>query len=80
MANPTESSKLAKLWKNNKVMIVMVPALVGLHMAWRWVQDQEEFVPKGTQKEYPWIEISRHYKNYKNSQKQAAEATQTSGE
>ena len=72
--------RAVKTFKDNSLGITMVGILVGAHIGWRWLQDQEEFVPKGTQKEYPWIEISRHYKNYKNSQKQAAEATQTSGE
>ena len=40
----------------------MGSALVGLHMAWRWVQDQEEFVPTNTRhnwkpKDYPWVEV-----------------------
>ena len=77
---PDIMSKVISFVKNNQLTIGMGVLLVGGHIGWRAIQDQEEFVPKGTQKEYPWIEISRHYKNYKDSQKQAAEATQTSGE
>lgn len=36
--------------------------LAGGHFGWRWMQEQEEFVPKGQQKEYPWIEIAKHIK------------------
>ena len=54
--------KLAKFWLENKVVVVMGGLLVGAHSGWRWMQDQEEFVPKGEAKEYPWIEIARHVK------------------
>jgi hypothetical protein len=31
------------------------------------MQDQEEFVPKGEAKQYPWIEIARHIKTASNA-------------
>ena len=59
--------KLAKFWLDNKVVVVMGGLLVGAHAGWRWMQDQEEFVPKGEAKQYPWIEIARHIKTASNA-------------
>ena len=56
----TAGGRLAKFWYDNKVLIVMGGLLTGGHLGWRWMQEQEEFVPKGQAKEYPWIEIARH--------------------
>jgi len=58
----TAGGRLAKFWHDNKVLIVMGGLLTGGHLGWRWMQEQEEFVPKGQAKEYPWIEIARHVK------------------
>ena len=54
--------RLTKFFQENKVIIVMGGLLGGGHLGWRWMQEQEEFVPKGQQKEYPWIEIAKHVK------------------
>ena len=40
----------------------MVTLLVGAHYGWRRLQDNEAFVPKGQEKEYPWVEAARHIK------------------
>ena len=64
--------RAVKTFKDNSLGITMVGILVGAHIGWRWLQDQEEFVPKGTAKEYPWIEASKHYQKSK-----AAQAAQT---
>jgi len=63
---------LAKLWHKNKVLIVMGGLLTGSHMAWRWVQDQDEFVPKKNDygwapKEYPWFEAAKHIQEARNN-------------
>ena len=55
-------TRLRNIWNDNKVLIVMGGLLAGGHFGWRWMQEQEEFVPKGQQKEYPWIEIAKHIK------------------
>ena len=56
------AGRAAKFWADNKVTVVMGGILVGGHFVWRWMQEQEEFVPKGQQKEYPWIEVAKHVK------------------
>ena len=66
------SSRLMKFWKDNNLLLTMTTIIVGGHMGWRWLQEQEEFVPKGTQKEYPWIEVARHYKEHQKNQQNAA--------
>ena len=68
-------SKLIKFWKDNNMIITMTTIIVGGHMGWRWLQEQEEFVPKGTQKEYPWIEAARHYKEHQRNQQNIASTT-----
>ena len=65
--------KAIKTFKDNSLGFTMAGLLVGAHLGWRWLQDQEQFVPKGTAKEYPWIEASRHYAKAKG----AAQAAQT---
>lgn len=59
------AARLTKFWQDNKVILVMGGLLAGGHVGWRWMQEQEEFVPKGQQKEYPWIEIAKHVKEAK---------------
>ena len=65
--------KAIKTFKDNSLGFTMVGLLVGAHIGWRWLQDQEEFVPKGTAKEYPWIEASRHYQKAKAAQSTEAQ-------
>ena len=41
-------------------------------MAWRWVQDQDEFVPKKNDygwapKDYPWFEAAKHIQEARNN-------------
>ena len=48
--------------KDNNLTITMVTLLVGAHYGWRRLQDNEAFVPKGQEKEYPWVEAARHIK------------------
>lgn len=67
--------KLVKFWKDNNLLITMGAIIVGGHMGWRWLQEQEEFVPKGTQKEYPWIEAARHYKEHQKNQQNMSTST-----
>ena len=69
------SSRLMKFWKDNNLLLTMTTIIVGGHMGWRWLQEQEEFVPKGTQKEYPWIEAARHYKEHQRNQQNIASTT-----
>ena len=56
--------RLGKIWRDYNVAIVMGGIITGGHLGWRWLQDQEAFVPAGQQKEYPWIEIARHVRNH----------------
>ena len=67
------AGRLSKIWKDYNIGIVMGGIIVGGHLGWRWLQDQEAFVPPGQQKEYPWIEIAKHVKNYENQKAAAAE-------
>ena len=62
-------------------LIVMGAILAGGHYGWRQLQEQEEFVPKGTQKEYPWFEIARHVKESKeqSNTEASAESNQSQG-
>jgi len=69
-------AKFAKFWFDNKVIIVMGGLLGGGHYTWRWLQDQEDFVPKGEEKQYPWIEAAIHIKNAKADKAAAAEAAE----
>jgi len=66
------AGRLSKFWKDYNIGIVMGGIIVGGHLGWRWLQDQEAFVPPGQQKEYPWIEIAKHVKNLE--KQKAAEA------
>ena len=54
-------------------IVVMGGILAAGHYGWRQLQEQEEFVPKGTQKEYPWYEIARHVRESKEQQSQQQE-------
>jgi len=61
---------ITKFWLKNKLLVVMGGLLIGTHMGWRWVQDQEEFVPKNNPygwkpMEYPWFEAAKLIKNSK---------------
>ena len=67
-------SALARVWKEYQLPIVMISALTGLHIGWRAIQNQTEFVPAGTEKEYPWLEIARHVRHRREAA--AAEAAQ----
>ena len=62
--------RAVKTFKDNSLGFTMCGLLVGAHIGWRWLQEQEEFVPKGTAKEYPWLEVARHYQNAKAAQTQ----------
>jgi predicted negative regulator of RcsB-dependent stress response len=69
MEKPSNTSltRLRQFWQRNNVLIVMGSLLVAGHVGWRWIQDQEEFVPKSQKMEYPWVEIYRRYKERKES-------------
>jgi len=55
-------SAAAKIWRDNKVLIVMGGILTMGHFVWRELQNNTAFVPAGSEKEYPWIEIAKHVK------------------
>ena len=64
--------RLHKIFQDNKITVVMGGILIAGHYGWRWMQDQEEFVPKGQQKEYPWIEVARHVKKAQENAKESS--------
>ena len=63
-----KGANFVKFLKDNNLTITMVSALILGHIGWRQLQEQEQFVPKGTAKDYPWIEIARHYKSSQKSE------------
>jgi hypothetical protein len=40
-------SSVVSGWQRYKLPVVMGGILVSGHLAWRWLQNQTEFVPKG---------------------------------
>ena len=61
-------ARFVKFLKDNSLPVTMVSLLVVGHIGWRQLQEQEQFVPKGTAKDYPWFEIARHYKSSQKSE------------
>merc|ERR1712076_281637 len=65
MGNPME--RFGQFWQKNKVAVVMGGIVVGGHLTWRWIQEQPQLVPAGTQKEYPWYEAAKHVQVARNA-------------
>ena len=65
------AGRLSKFWKDYSLPIVMGGIVAGGHLGWRWLQDQEAFVPPGQQKEYPWIEVAKHVKNHEKQKEES---------
>jgi len=63
-------SAAAKMWKDNKVIIVMGGILTLGHFVWKELQNNTAFVPAGSEKDYPWIEIAKHVKAAQNAQQE----------
>ena len=47
--------KVRQFLHKNLVMVVAIPSLIGLHMGWTWIQNQDMFVPKEQRKDLPLI-------------------------
>ncbi|XP_026480461.1 uncharacterized protein LOC113386919 [Ctenocephalides felis] len=48
-------SSLRDFIKNNRVLIVMIPAIIGIHVGWNMVQNNEIFVDEKDRKELPIV-------------------------
>lgn len=51
-------SSLRDFIKNNRVLIVMIPAIIGIHVGWNMVQNNEIFVDEKDRKELPIVVVS----------------------
>ena len=74
------AGKVAMFWENNKILVVMGSILAGGHYGWKWMQFQEQFVPKGQEKDYPWFEIAKHVKEAQAAAAAAPAAAPAGGE
>ena len=57
--DPSEPTRIQKFIKRNMVVIVMVPVIVGLHLGWMLIQNNEKFVKKHEKRDLPIIEVLR---------------------
>lgn len=52
--------RIQEFMKRNMVMLVMVPIIIGFHVGWQKLQDNEMFVPKKQKRDLPVIEGARY--------------------
>jgi len=53
---PSKLTKASQFVKRHIVMVVMVPMLIGVHLGWMAIQNNDLFVKKHERRELPLIE------------------------
>lgn len=57
--NSLDTHKMSTIWKKYSPVIVLVPAIVGIHYGWYLLQQNERIVPRDQQvREQPIVSVS----------------------